>query len=159
MNYCFAGLINCVQTLNYITDRKMKNTISFGVKLLILSLANCRTIRSQNNVSIVIDSTSVTQWKLDTFGTNGSRYCIYLDFFYKTPGSINGYLLGQDTMFLHNTFGRPNHVIVKKDKSIEYIYNVRAEKNRSGATDFIIEYSLDIVISKNKIVYSGFYVY
>ncbi len=137
----------------------MNNTISFVIILLILSLINCSTIRSQNNVSIVIDSTSVTQWKLDTFGTNGSRYCIYLDFFYKTPGSINGYLLGRDTIFLHNTFGRPNRVIVEKDKSIEYIYYVRAEKNRSGSTDFILEYSLDIVISKNKIVYSGFYVY
>lgn len=137
----------------------MKNAISFFIKLLILSLTNCSTIRSQNNVNIVIDSTSVTQWKLDTFGTNGSRFCIYLDFFYKTPESINGYLLGQDTMFLHNTFGRPNRVIVKKDKSIKYIYNVRAEKNRSDATDFILEYSLDISISKNKIAYSGFYVY
>ena len=139
-------------------NQDMKNTISFFIKLLILSLTNCSTIRSQNNVSIVIDSTSVTQWKLDTFGTNGSRYCIYLDFFYKTPGSINGYLLGQDTIFLHNTFGRPNRVIVKKNKSIEYVYYVRAEKNRSDPTDFILEYTLDIVISKNKIVYSGFYV-
>ncbi len=137
----------------------MKNTISFFIKLLILSLINCGTIRSQNNMSIVIDSISVTQWKLDTFGTNGSRYCIYLDFFYKIPGSINEYLLGQDTMFLHNTFGRPNRVIVKKDKSIKYVYYVRAEKNRSDPTDFILEYSLDIAISKNKIAYSGFYVH
>ena len=137
----------------------MKSTVYFFVILLILSLTNCSTMRSQNNVSIVIDSTSVTQWNLDTFGTNGSRYRIYLDLFYKTPRSINGYLLGQDTMFLHNTFGRPNHVIVKKDKSIEYVYYVRAKKGNSGKPDFIVEYSLDIAINRNKTTSAGFYIY
>jgi hypothetical protein len=137
----------------------MKNINSFFIMLLVLTFTNCSPIRSQNNINIAIDSTSIRQWKQDTFGTNGSRYCIYLDFFYKTPRSINGYLLGQDTMFLHNTFGRPNHVIVKKDKSIEYIYYVRAEKGNSGKADFIVEYSLDIAINRNKTTSAGFYIY